>query len=243
VQAGDELDVTLFWGSDQPINQSYRVVLEAIDINGEVIGRRQYIPFNGRYATQRWQPGQYFADHYTLPIDATAQRGPAKIQLSLFAPYPQPGLLPIDGANTDKFIIDRVKVEGAGNAAPQSTAAIASFGSVLQLNRFEAKEGRVAFDWSTLKQPDLDYTLFIHFLDANDAMLGQSDGQPFAGQYPTSLWDAGERVRDVRQIDIPAGATRLRIGWYDAITGERLTAQSADGSRLQDDIVLLDLPE
>ena len=44
VKAGDNVNVTLFWGSDQPINQSYRVVLEAIDINGEVIGRRQYIP-------------------------------------------------------------------------------------------------------------------------------------------------------------------------------------------------------
>lgn len=242
VKAGEAVDVTLFWGSDQPINQSYRVVLEAIDINGEVIGRRQYIPFNGRYATQRWQPGQYFADQYTLPIDASAQRGPAKIQLSLFAQYPQPALLPIDGANTSVFVIDRVKVESAGNAAPAGNG-LASFGSMLQLNGFDVQQDSIAFDWSTLKQPDKDYTLFIHFLDANGAMLGQSDAQPFNGQYPTSLWDAGERVRDARQIAIPAGATRLRIGWYDAITGARLPAQSAEGSRLQDDIVLLDLPK
>jgi hypothetical protein len=40
---------------------------------------------------------------------------------------------------------------------------------------------------------------------------------------------------------MPAGTARLRIGWYDAITGARLPAQSVDGSRLQDDIVLLDL--
>lgn len=242
VQAGDNVDITLFWGSDQPINQSYRVMLEALDINNEVIGRRQYIPFNGRFATQRWQPGQYFEDHYSLPIDADAPRGPAKIQLGIFAPYPQPGLLPVDGASTDKFLIDRVKVESNGTASAKAGEGIATFGDMLQLNRYEATSGQVVFDWSVIRQPDKDYTLFIHYLDANGEMLGQSDAQPFNGQYPTSLWDAGERVQDVRESAMPAGATRLRIGWYDAITGERLTAQSADGSRLQDDIVLLNLP-
>lgn len=242
VNAGDAVNVTLFWGSDQPINQSYRVVLEAIDIDGEVIGRRQFIPFNGRFSTQRWQPGQYFVDQYALPIDATAQRGPAKIQLGLYALYPQAGLLPIDGANTDKFVIDRIKVESAGGQIAPAQNVIATFGDTLQLQRFEAKPGQITFDWSTLKQPDKDYTLFIHFLDAKGEQIGQADAQPFNGQYPTGLWDAGERVKDVRDVAIPAGATHLHIGWYDAITGERLTAHSADGSRLQDDILLLDLP-
>jgi hypothetical protein len=242
-RAGDSIDVTLFWGSDTPINQSYRVVLEALDINDEVIGRRQFIPFNGRFATQRWQPGQYFEDRYSLPIDANAQRGPAKIQLSLFAQYPQPGLLTIDGANTGKFLIDRVKIESAGAPAAPPANALGTFGGMVQLNRFDAQPGRITFDWSALKQPDKDYTLFIHFLDANGNMLGQSDAQPFNGDYPTGLWDAGERVQDAREVAMPAGATRLRIGWYDAITGERLPAQSPDGSRLQDDIVLLDLPK
>jgi hypothetical protein len=241
VKAGEDVAVTLFWGSDQPINQSYRVVLEALDINDEVIGRRQFIPFNGRYSTQRWQPGQYFEDRYALPIDANAQRGPARIQLSLFAQYPQPGLLPIDGANTNAFLIDRIKVESAGTPPAPVGNAIASFDGMLQLNRFDVQPDRITFDWSALKQPDKDYTLFIHFLDANGNMLGQSDAQPFNGQYPTGLWDAGERVRDVREIAMPAGTARLRIGWYDAITGARLPAQSVDGSRLQDDIVLLDL--
>jgi hypothetical protein len=242
VNAGDAVNVTLFWGSEQPINQSLRVVLEAIDLNGEVIGRRQFIPFNGRFSTQRWQPGQFFVDRYTLPIDANAHRGPAKIQLGLYALYPQAGLLPIDGTDADKFIIDRVKIESNGKVAPAQNV-IASFGDLLQLTRFEAQPGRITFDWTTLKPPDKDYTLFVHFLDAQGEQIGQADGQPFNEQYPTGLWDAGERVQDVREVAIPAGATRLRIGWYDAITGERLPAHSADGSRLQDDIVLLGLPE
>ena len=179
-----------------------------------------------------------------MPIDATAQRGPAKIQLGVFAAYPQPGLLPIDGANTDKFIIDRIKVASSDTALEVADRPMATFGGALQLNRLLfGQQGRLTFDWSTLKRPDKDYTLFIHFLDANDNLLDQSDGQPFNGQYPTGIWDAGERVLDKREVVIPAGAARLRIGWYDAITGERLTAQSADGIRLQDDILMLDIPE
>jgi hypothetical protein len=135
-----------------------------------------------------------------------------------------------------------VKIESAGAPAAHSADALASFGGMLQLNRFDANPDRITFDWTALKPPDKDYTLFIHFLDGYGQMLGQSDAQPFNGGYPTGLWDAGERVNDVREVALPAGTTRLRIGWYDAITGERLPAQSADGSRLQDDIVLLDLP-
>lgn len=243
VNAGDAVKVTLFWGGVQPINQSYRVVLEAIDIDGEVIGRQQFIPFNGRFATQRWQPGQFFVDEYALPIDANAQRGPAKIQLGLFAQYPQPGLLTIDGTNANKFVIDRVKVMNTDGKSMPAQSAIATFGDMLQLNRFEMQPNSITFDWTALQMPDRDYTLFIHFLDASNNQIGQSDGQPFNGQYPTGLWDAGERVQDMREITIPAGATRLRIGWYDPMTGERLTAHSADGSQLQDDIVLLNLPE
>lgn len=255
VRAGEEIGVTLYWGARQPINQSYRVVLEALDLNNALIGRRLFIPFNGRFATQRWSPGLYFRDAYRLPVDADARRGPARIQLSLYKLYPQPGLAAIDGADVRAFLIDRVKVESDVPAAYDETTppdgatfagatfAGATFADMLRLDRVSFTREAITFDWTVLKQPDKDYTLFVHVLDAHGQQIGQQDAEPFSGAYPTSLWDAGERVRDVRPIARPPDAARLRIGWYDRQTGQRLTARSADGNPWPDDIVVLDIPQ
>ncbi|MCS6846669.1 MAG: glycosyltransferase family 39 protein [Anaerolineae bacterium] len=243
VKPGEHLDVTLYWGARQPVNQSYRVVLEALDLDGEVIGRKMAIPFGGRFATQRWQPGAYFRDDYRLPIGATAPRGPARVQLSLFKLYPEPGAASIDGANTRAFLIDRVKVEAATTSPPESSQPpIAVFGDVLRLDRVRFAPDQVTFDWTALRPPGNDYTLFVHVLDANGAQIGQKDAEPFDGQYPTGLWDAGERVRDVRAIALPPEARWLRIGWYDRQTGQRLAARMADGSPWPDDIVFIEIP-
>ncbi len=243
VKPGESLEVTLYWGALQPINQSYRVVLEALDLDGEVIGRKMAIPFGGRFATQRWQPGAYFQDTYRLPINPTAPRGPARIQLSLFRLYPEPGAATLDGASTRAFLIDRVKVEAAASSPTEPTQPPAAvFADALRLDRVGFAPDRVTFDWTVLRPPGNDYTLFVHVLDGNGDQIGQKDAEPFGGQYPTGLWSAGERVRDVRDIALPPQARRLRIGWYDRQTGQRLTARSADGTPWPDDIVFIDIP-
>ena len=243
VKPGDQLPVTLYWGALQPVNQSYRVVLEALDLEGETVGRKLSIPFGGRFATQRWQPGAYFRDDYRLPIDPTALRGPARVQLSLYKLYPQPGNAIIDGANAPAFLIDRVKVDApVPPAAAPARAPIAIFDGVLRLDRVHLAADQVTFDWTALQPPGKDYTLFVHVLDADGRQIGQKDAEPFDGQYPTGLWEAGERVRDVRSIALPASARRLRIGWYDRQTGQRLPARSADGKPWPDDIVFIEVP-
>ncbi len=243
LKPGEHLEVTLYWGALRPINQSYRVVLEALDLDGEVIGRKMAIPFGGRFATQRWQPGAYFRDAYWLPINATAPRGPARVQLSLFKLYPEPGAAQIDGTSTRAFLIDRVKVEAATALPPASSQPpIAVFGDAIRLDRVHFAPDHVAFDWTALKPPGSDYTLFVHILNANGAQIGQQDAEPFDGQYPTGLWETGEQVRDVRVIALSPEAQRLRIGWYDRQTGQRLTARMADGNPWPDDIVFIEIP-
>ncbi|MCL6510817.1 MAG: glycosyltransferase family 39 protein [Anaerolineae bacterium] len=244
VKPGDQLPVTLYWGALQPVNQSYRVVLEALDLEGETVGRKLFIPFGGRFATQRWQPDAYFRDDYRLPIDPTAPRGPARVQLSLYKLYPQPGNAIIDSANARAFLIDRVKVDAP---SPPATAApshppVAVFAGTLRLDQVRLAPDQITFDWTTLQPPGKDYTLFVHVLDADGQQIGQKDAEPFDGQYPTGLWETGERVRDVRAIALPANAKRLRIGWYDRQTGQRLPAYSADGKPWPDDIVFIEIP-
>jgi hypothetical protein len=93
-------------------------------------------------------------------------------------------------------------------------------------------EVRLVLYWRASAALEEDYTVFVHSLDAEGQLIGQADGPPLAGRYPTSAWRPGEIVQDSRAV--PPGA-RYLVGLYDAATGGRLPARTAGGGRLPGD--------
>jgi hypothetical protein len=91
-----------------------------------------------------------------------------------------------------------------------------------------AAGGTVTLDllWRPQATPKLDYTVFVHLLDANGNLVASNDTQPVEGRYPTSLWTAGETIPDRHTLslppDLPAGSYHLAIGLYHQATGKRL---------------------
>ncbi|MEY4233480.1 MAG: hypothetical protein RL635_447, partial [Chloroflexota bacterium] len=75
---------------------------------------------------------------------------------------------------------------------------------------------------------DVDYTVFVHVMNADGSAAAQNDSMPQAGAYPTRLWVAGEYVADAHALQLPRGSYRAAVGLYAAETGTRL--QLADGS-------------
>ncbi len=238
---GEPISVWLVWGAQQPIEQSYRLQLEALDANGRVLASQRRIPFGGRFDTQRWAPGVYFRDTYALPVsDLSTDPNVVAVRLSLFRIYGRPQTLMIDGSGADRLLLGHVKLPNAPAApAPASRAAIAEFGGSLALEAATLTPEGVVFEWRVLKPPGADYTLFVHMLDEQGKQIGQHDGEPFQAQYPTGLWEAGERVSDMRRFTIPLEARRIQVGWY-ARDGQRLPAINAAGKRWQDDAVVIE---
>ncbi len=99
---------------------------------------------------------------------------------------------------------------------------------------------RVSLSWRSLQPTENDYTVFVHLIDANEAVWAQHDSQPAGGLRPTSSWGAGEEITDHHGLalpaDIPAGEYDLTLGLYDATTGERLplttSAQDSPADRV-----------
>ncbi len=238
VRGSEPIAVTLQWGARQPIEQSYRVLLEALDPDGALVGRRVLIPFGGRFDTQRWQPGEVFEDAYALPLELRAESTAVRVQLSLIRIYGEPdgkpGLVPIDGATSRSLTLGRVKV--VGNQALPAAPGYARFGDGLILEHWSFKPDSSTFVWRVETNPGADYTLFVKAYDATGAPVIAIDAQPFNGFYPTGLWEAGERVRDVRALQLSDSVKRVDLGWYDS-SGQRLPAYKPDGSRWLDDIV------
>ncbi|MEO8084389.1 MAG: hypothetical protein ABI780_11245, partial [Ardenticatenales bacterium] len=110
----------------------------------------------------------------------------------------------------------------------------------------------LALRWHVDATTDRDWTAFAHLVEVGDVddnvdvdrgaaangdgrTVAQHDGVPLAGSLPTSRWRAGDTVIDrfvLRIPDgVPAGRYRLRVGWYDAVTGERMALRGgADGA-------------
>ena len=84
----------------------------------------------------------------------------------------------------------------------------------------------VTLYWKTLQGMDRIYAAFNHLVAADGTLLAQEDGWPGQGTYHTTLWLPGEVVTDRYAIQVPGDAQPgeyvLRLGTYDAGTGERL---------------------
>ncbi len=78
--------------------------------------------------------------------------------------------------------------------------------------------------WEALAEIDTSYKVFVHALNADGTIIGQSDTFPAEGARPTTGWLPGEFVTDPHTIHAnPADVTALRIGFYELETGRSLT--------------------
>ena len=103
----------------------------------------------------------------------------------------------------------------------------------------------MALYWENLANIAQDYTVFVHVVDDAGNVLGQGDGPPLSGAYPTSYWGAGDLLQDEhlitleKDLDLPEdGLTaRVFVGFYDLESGRRLPFINDDGLQLGDSTV------
>ena len=132
-----------------------------------------------------------------------------------------------------------VKIRGIKpEVVTPSTASTALFGDVIQLQGYTSCGDKTTLYWFSMGAPALNYTVFVHALNSQGQVVGQSDA-PVA--YPTLFWDKGEQILDLHPIPGQANATKLEIGLYNPETQERLTARDQDGNLLQDNVLRIDL--
>ncbi len=92
----------------------------------------------------------------------------------------------------------------------------------------ESGETLIELTWLANSPPARNLHVFVHAY-AGDEQIGGGDGPGAGGLYPTDWWRAGDRVREVRQVDGvgPDPNAVWRIGLYDPVSGERLRRSDA----------------
>lgn len=128
-------------------------------------------------------------------------------------------------------------LDGSGRARATFDEGIALLGYHYETN---TPDPRLTLYWWAEHPLPLDYTVFVHLLDASGQVLAQADGPPVSGHWPTRAWLPGEVVQDSRPLPpTPGPVAHLAIGLYDPATGQRLRAFNSAEARLDNDAVIL----
>jgi hypothetical protein len=94
----------------------------------------------------------------------------------------------------------------------------------------------LAVVWQAQQVLETDYATFAHLVDEGERGWVGDDHQPYDGLYPTSAWGAGEMVRDLFTLTVPAdappGLYDVQVGWYDPGGKERLPVGEGDTVRV-----------
>jgi len=96
--------------------------------------------------------------------------------------------------------------------------------------------------WEPLQWTPIPYTVFIHLVDENGALISQRDTWPGLGRAPTTFWKGNWPFMDVYRVDLPTAAyapahITTYLGLYETTAG-RLPALSGNGSLLGDSVVV-----
>ena len=258
VRPGEALRLTLYWRALARLDRDYSLYIHLFGWNGQRVGQRDSYPGGGAYPTRLWQPGDILVDSYLVSIAPTAtvpSRG--LIEVGLYDRATMERLPVRDGAGRPiaSSLIGRCKLAATASPAPSVPHPVDyRLGEQAALVGYEVNGGpvpvvlkpgdslRLVLYWQARTKMNRDYTVFVHLEDEAQRIWGQKDGEPQAGNYPTSLWDAGEIVRDERELtvapDAPPGAYELTVGLYLVDSGERLPVTTAEGRLLGNHLVL-----
>jgi len=245
VEPGDTVDVTLYWETLAHTQQNYAIFVHLLSDVGTMIAQRDTYPGLGRYPTDAWQPGVVFADTYRVHVPETAYAPDAGyVQVGIYLPD-GPRLVTADGR--DALRLENVEIRPRPGEIPNPLEA--NFGDQAMLvgytlDRRVVRPGetvRLRLYWRALVPMETDYRVFAHVLGVENQVWANSDSYPAGGSAPTSQWEPGQIVEDVRDLTIglttPPDFYDIEVGMYVPDQG-RLPVIAEDGHWLDKRLLL-----
>ena len=122
---------------------------------------------------------------------------------------------------------------------PQRTSFV--FADTFELLGYEAKPDVISSQlsltlyWKALRQPDFDYSAFVHLIDGANQLVAQKDHAPGESLgYPPRSWWPGDIIADEHILELPddlgPATYRFRVGLYNWATQEQLPIASSGES-------------
>ncbi len=195
--------------------------------DGHPLGHSEVLLGSSVYPSSEWIPADTIVADlaFTPPHDADLP-SVASIWLSVRGADPEP-LATDHGSN---LVLGQIVFSGPGGCAP-TVPTDADFGGLIRLLGYRLTARSLTLCWKAEQAVPADYTVFVHILGPAGQSLGDADGRPRLGLYPTTVWLPGEVIADEHPWNLPARAT-VNIGLYQLESGERLSLAGSGDTEL-----------
>lgn len=252
------ITVTVDWTADESVRHYYSAFVQLQTQDYGALSGEEGLLWRWLYNPTQWQAGDSVSKQYTLAVPADPSPGAYRLVTGLYiAGFPadrQRVARSVYPSLDDMATIGWIKVPqpAVPPLDPDAIPVDAVLGDRFALRSARASQAdngdlHVTLLWEALdRRPPLDATVFIHALDGTGAMVAQSDIRPWNGQYPTFIWDDGERVVTEHVLplgEVPPDGVRLVAGMYTFPGPARLPVVQpdppVDGGPLGDDVILL----
>jgi hypothetical protein len=208
---GEQMLLTFFWQQS-----SEEVMLLGLRQEDEGVHEWEVELPDGRYRSQHLLrlPAHLASGNYTFVLNGTVPLGQLRV-------------------NAPERVFEQPEVETAVNAYFDSPNGItqATLIGYTRAPRPSPLTPLTLF-WQANSEMRTSYHVFVHLVDESGQIMAQSDGAPANWTRPTTGWAVGETIVDEHHLEIPAEMARenlsLRVGLYEAETGERLQTGTAD---------------
>ncbi len=249
---GDDLTVNLFWqGLPGASDADLSAFVQVLNREGQVMAGWEGPPVSWR-PTSQWQPGELVRSQHTLRLPATLPAGRYTLAAGLFDPATggrldarrRSGPLGLFSPSAHMAELGPVRIGARRLTTTPPEPRVTTDASLERLGRlvgYDLAQSQAApggaldltLYWQPTETTGERLTVFVHLLDEQGVIVGQSDGEPADGKRPTSSWLPDEYITDHHTVrvrsDALLGNAVLAVGLYDAATGQRVAWIDGDG--------------
>jgi hypothetical protein len=174
-----------------------------------------------------WQRDDVISDVHVLALPDILEPGAYRLVTGMYIQVnrPVPAYSTVGSVVNNGATIGWIKVPQSGTpvAGEEAISIDANLADTFNLHRAavgEMGDGtvRIRLYWeSTIERPEIDATIFVHILNAEGALVAQSDIRPWNGQYPTFIWSRGEIVQTDHSLiigDTELAGLQVSVGMY-----------------------------
>lgn len=230
---GSMFKITYYWKLLKSMDEDYIIFVHFLNESEKIVFQNDHRP---QVATSKWPIGPIFKETHIVKTPKDVGVGNYYLFLGLY--NQKESRLPV----TSEYEINKTREDVLSKISKIKYEKYEIYDNKIQFMGYnldkttveKGKSFRITYFWKSLGQVDVNYTIFVHFIDENGRIMFQQDHEPAYGIYATSNWNRGEIIKEDYEVrapkEVPDGNYRIRIGLYDQNTGFRLRLLDGENS-------------
>ena len=235
--SGEVFRLTLYWQARQPLTTDYSALAQLVDTDNNLYAGQDNL-HPGSLQTTLWQPWGFVQDPHAIPVPPGTPPGDYFLVTGLYDSNSGVRLPVMEGGASGWTDVVAIPVsvtkpntvpaiDELGIEWPAQTGLENCYGSQICLLGATPERDtiprndflRITLFWEAITTPTIDYQINLYLLASDGTRVIQQTTRPSHNHYPTTIWSAGERVRDNQALwipaDFPVGEYRLQTQLLD----------------------------